>query len=116
MLKNFQLFSFKIYQITGVSLYPKFKDKEYIIAIKSKYFIAQNSFVVFYNAKSKLPMIKQVSKIKISNNKKQYYVLGIDKINSIDSREFGWIDEGDIIAQVLCKVPHKLEPFMLKWF
>jgi len=117
LLNIFQFFSFKIYQITGVSLYPKFKDKEYVICTTITTFIKKGSFVVFAIKGYKLPMIKQISQTKVTHNGRvQYYVIGLDKINSIDSREFGWVDDSDIIAQVLCKVPHKLQIAISKWF
>jgi predicted Zn-dependent protease len=63
-------------------------------------------------------MAKQVSRIKINKNiqtkAKSYYLLGIDKINSIDSREFGYIKECDITHHILFKLPKLISKFFIK--
>ncbi len=44
--------------------------------------------------------IKRISEIK--NN--QYFVLGDNKKESIDSRKFGWIEKKDIIGKMIYKI------------
>ena len=44
--------------------------------------------------------VKRIEKIKGD----QYFVLGDNKKESIDSKKFGWIDKKDIIGKVIYKI------------
>ena len=101
-------------------MYPAYKNKDLIVAIKSNFFIKKNSFVVFTHKNYTTLMVKQICKtrtFKQQQNGKdtkqtRYYLLGIDKINSIDSRELGWINKKDISHHIMFKIPKSLIKYL----
>ncbi len=87
----------KIFKIQGDSLFPLFKDKDLVLCLKTKNPKVKDT-VVFYQKQHGI-MIKQVQNIK--NN--QCFLIGTNP-DSIDSRDFGYIDAKDIKYKVLFKL------------
>lgn len=89
---------FKIFTISGDSLFPFYKDGNKVLTRKifNKTKITIGDFVVFYKAEHGL-MIKQVNSIVDG----RYFVQGTDAY-SIDSRNFGLIDFASLRYKVVC--------------
>jgi len=82
----------KVFKVEGNSLYPHLKEGQRILCVKAFRFtkIKIGDFVVFSKAPYGL-MIKQVERIEAG----RFFVVGTDPM-SIDSRNFGLIDQTDI--------------------
>ena len=88
---------FKLYRVTGNSLYPTLKDRELLFCKKvNPSTILHLSDIIVFSKEPHGRMIKQITKIE--NNK--YYVEGTVPA-SIDSRVFGYLDKSDITYRVL---------------
>lgn len=100
------LYFFPIVFVVGESMYPTYKDRELILA--KSHFDAKDikvgDVIVFKtpSIKDKI-LIKRVSSIHNEefSDSKSFFVLGDNRDNSNDSRDFGWVDEECIIAVVL---------------
>lgn len=90
----------KLFKIKGDSLFPLFKDKQLVVALKSKNIkLKIGDIVVFYQKDYGL-MIKKIQKIQ--NN--SYYLIGTVP-HSIDSRNFGYITKDDIKYKIIFALP-----------
>lgn len=89
----------RIFKIKGDSLFPLFKSNQLVLAFKASFFtLKPKDIVVFYHPKHNL-LIKQIQK----KENGKYYLIGTTP-DSIDSRNFGFIDEKDIRYKVLCRI------------
>ncbi|HHD82271.1 MAG TPA: hypothetical protein ENK82_08890 [Campylobacterales bacterium] len=90
---------FKVFEVSGYSLYPLLKEAERIFCIKVFSFSSLKplDIVVFYKEPQGL-MIKQIKSI----DQEQYFVVGTNA-DSIDSRDFGTISKNEIKYKLLFK-------------
>ncbi|HIC78920.1 MAG TPA: hypothetical protein EYP02_07015 [Sulfurovum sp.] len=91
---------FKLLKISGNSLYPFFKDGQRVLCRKlyANSTLRVNDTVVIH----KKPYGLIAKKITIINLNK-FYLRG-NSPDSIDSRDFGYIDKEDLKYKILCKL------------
>lgn len=89
----------KLFKIKGDSLFPLYKNSQIILGVKASFFTLKPKDIVVFFQKEHGLMIKQIDKIK--DNK--FFLAGTIP-QSIDSRNFGFIDKKDIKYKVLCKL------------
>jgi phage repressor protein C with HTH and peptisase S24 domain len=80
--------------VVGDSMMPGFADDSLIIVKKTNKF--QVGDVVGFKFNDNI-LIKRIAKIK----QKQYYVLGDNQNNSLDSRKLGWLGIEKLIFKVI---------------
>ena len=91
------LFKFKI---KGDSMIPTFKENDVVLVNRLSYFLSPPKIGDLIILKRGQYMIKRIKEIKND----EYFVVGDNKKESVDSRRFGWIDREDIVGKVLIKI------------
>jgi phage repressor protein C with HTH and peptisase S24 domain len=87
----------QILKVSGDSLFPDYQEGDYVLV--SKFFRkARVCDVIAFRHDCYGTMIKKLSKI--SPDGKQYFVVG-ENARSVDSRQFGWISEPNVIGRVV---------------
>lgn len=84
-------------------MYPYLTDGDKIL-VKKIFTPKKNDIVVFFNptvSNTEIYYVKRIETIK--NNK--YFVLGDNRKESVDSRQFGWIDHNVLIGKMIMKLP-----------
>jgi len=98
----FLLSPFVTIHVIGTSMEPTFQRDTQLL-VRKKWFLIQlkkNDVIVFSHPDLKKFLVKRISDIK----KGAYFVLGDNKNSSTDSRDFGWIEEKNIIGKVVRKL------------
>lgn len=89
----------KLLKIKGDSLFPLYKNDEIVFCVKSVFFnLKADDIVVFRQEKYGL-MIKKIKTIKDD----EIFCIGTNP-TSIDSRDFGFIKNSEILYKVLFKI------------
>ena len=91
----------KRFVVKGHSMEPLIKEGQGVLINRLAYLFSQPkvSDIVALNAPN-IPnklLLKRVEKV-LKNNK--YIVVGINKVDSTDSRQFGWVSSKDILGKV----------------
>lgn len=99
---------FPIVQVVGTSMYPTYKNGEFLVG--NRFFPRskiKNGDVIIFHSLDKI-VIKRVSNI-ISDGKgkRLYWCLGDNTNNSYDSRHYGFIEEDLIIARITNRYQRK---------
>ncbi len=91
----------KLLKVKGDSMYPTISEGSIVFVSFIKYLFTNpkvgDIIVVKTNKFNNIPILKRVSDIK--NN--EYYILGDNLNDSLDSRKFGYIRKQDIVGKVL---------------
>ena len=90
----------RLIKVTGDSLYPEYQNGDFVITSKIPVLfgsLSAGDVVVFIRQPYGL-LIKRIERV--DDAEKRFFVLGT-QLNSVDSREFGWIDRRDILGKVL---------------
>ena len=82
------------------SMEPNFKEGENILVTKIFFKLKVGDIIIFRHTTPPYIFCKRISKI----SKNKYFVIGDNKKNSIDSRNFGSISKNDIIGKVIFKI------------
>ena len=90
------MFKFGLRRVVGDSMTPALAENDLILVMRTKKYGVGN--VVGFKFNNKI-LVKRISEIK----KSQYYVLGDNQKNSLDSRKLGWLNEGQIVFRVIHK-------------
>lgn len=93
----------KLFKIKGDSLFPIYKNGEIVLSLSSKFLSLKENDIVVFKEKNNGLMIKKIKSIHTQQNKKKYFLIGTNA-HSIDSRNFGSIDESHISHKVLFKI------------
>ncbi len=117
------LWNFRIYQVDGQSMEPTLRDNQYVLVCRVCH-VEKNDVAVFTNPDGKLT-IKRIfatkkdqvkisdSKLMLNNvltelpienlitNNGDYYMIGDNYLNSVDSRKYGWINQENIVGRVI---------------
>lgn len=91
------LFKFKI---EGNSMIPAFKAGDKILVSKLSYFLSKPKIGDVVVLKKKKFIIKRIARVK--NDK--IFVIGDNKNESIDSKNFGWVEKKEIVGKVIYKI------------
>lgn len=81
-------------------MYPTFKSGDFVLVNRLAYFFNKPKIRDIIVLKRQRYIIKRIAKIK--DNK--FFVVGDNKKQSTDSREFGWIDKESIAGRVMFKI------------
>ncbi len=78
---------------------PVLREGEKVLLQKQWFFVwfHLNDIVAFFHPNTRQFLIKKIEKLE----KDKVWVVGINKENSTDSRDFGWIKKKDIIGRVI---------------
>ena len=79
---------------------PAFKAGDTVLVNRLSYFLGKPKVGDAVVLKREKFIIKRIAKI----NKDRFFVVGDNKEESADSREFGWISKKDILGKVICKI------------
>lgn len=97
---------FKLFKVTGNSMFPEFKDGDFVLIVTIPVFLRrfrEGNLVVFQH-----PLygqfIKRVSKIDVQ--RQRLFVTGTHD-ESLDSQQLGWIDYKAIIGKVVRHIPRR---------
>jgi len=91
----------KLFKIKGHSLYPLHKQGQIVCAFSCKFLTLKENDIVVFNQDDYGLMIKKIKYIKKEKNKlPKYYMIGTNP-DSIDSRNYGLIEENKISYKVL---------------
>lgn len=90
----------KIYKIADHSMEPTLKPGDYILANLWFIDVAENDIVVLKHPRKDLILVKRISRI----DGRKVFLIGDNKKYSEDSRKFGPVTRGDIIAKMAYKV------------
>lgn len=80
-------------------MYPTFSYGQ-IVLVQKKWFFCKfrkGDVIVFKKSQSSLLLIKRIKKIE----KNKLFLLGDNKLESADSRMFGWINKKNAIGKVI---------------
>lgn len=94
-------FMFPIVQVIGNSMYPTYKDNEFLIS--TRFFTAKGIVkgdVLCFRKEGKV-VIKRVADIHWEGKECTIYFLGDNSENSYDSRYYGWVSSKTIICKPL---------------
>lgn len=89
-------FPLGIYEVHGKSMFPAFIPGQRVIITKWFWTIKVGSVVVCKYPRTKKLIIKRIAKI----NGHKVYLTGDNKLESIDSRDFGWLNKDCIVGKV----------------
>jgi phage repressor protein C with HTH and peptisase S24 domain len=91
------MFKVSIRRIVGDSMTPYLNDNDLIAVWKSNKY--KSGDIIGFKFDGQI-LIKRISRIKDN----QYYVLGDNPDNSLDSRKFGWVSNNNIIFKLLFRI------------
>lgn len=99
------LYFFPIVKVIGDSMFPTYHNGEYILGI-SKFNINKikiGDILVFKKSGYDKILIKRVGSIHEEeySDKKSFFMLGDNSEYSNDSRNFGWVEEEELMAKIL---------------
>ncbi|MDP3988249.1 MAG: S26 family signal peptidase, partial [Candidatus Levybacteria bacterium] len=88
-----------IFKISGHSMQPSFIEGDFVIATPIPYFFysPKAGDVVVFKVKDGKKFIKRIFKKKDES----YYLIGDNRNDSKDSKDFGWIKRKAIIGKVI---------------
>lgn len=89
----------KIFKIKGDSCFPLYKNSQIILALNTRFLKLRPKDVVVFLHKEHGLMVKQIQHIKDDD----FYLVGTLP-QSVDSRNFGFIQKKNIKYKVLCKL------------
>jgi signal peptidase I len=100
-------FVFIPFVVWGTSMKPTLNHRDYLIVDRSPRFrIPQPGEIIIFinphNPREKL--VKRISHKKFENNQFKFWVLGDNKGYSIDSRNFGYVNEKYIVGRVFLRI------------
>jgi nickel-type superoxide dismutase maturation protease len=77
---------------------PTFQEKDTVISVHKKVTkLKKGNICICRDPRTKRVLIKRIKEIK--DNK--YFVVGDNKDESTDSRDFGWLDKENMIGKVI---------------
>lgn len=79
---------------------PTFKENDIVLVNRLSYFLNRPKIGDLIVLKQRKHIIKRIKRIK--NDK--YFVVGDNRKESTDSREFGWVSKKDILGKVIFKI------------
>lgn len=91
------LFKFKV---DGQSMTPTFRHGDVVLVNRLSYIFTKPKIGDLVVLKRKKYIIKRISQV----SREEFFVLGDNKVESIDSREFGWIKKKEIVGKVIFKI------------
>ncbi len=91
------LFKFKI---QGNSMYPAFNSGDVVLVNRLAFFFKNPKIGDIIVLKKERDIIKRI--IKVKDNR--FFVVGDNKKESTDSRQFGWIGRKEIVGKVIFKL------------
>lgn len=90
------------FKISGHSMEPLIKFDEFVLASSLPYVFKnpQKGDIIVFKDKTRKTLIKRIIRIKGEN----YFVLGDNRRDSLDSRKFGWILRREILGKIIAKL------------
>lgn len=95
---------FKLFKIKGESLYPEYRNGDYVLVAKSPFAFSRiriGDVIAFQQVKYGL-MIKRVSALSEDDD---FVEVRGSVIESVDSRRFGPVNKEDVIGKVIWHIP-----------
>jgi len=87
-------------KVVGRSMEPSLKHNQIILASSVPFFFRKPKVGDIVVLKKKKFIIKRIAKI----NKNKFFVVGDNKEESTDSRNFGWIFKQNIVGKIILKI------------
>lgn len=109
----FGVFSYTLYlfiepvKVIGDSMYPTYKDGDVLFISKKFYRLTLNQIYVYKSPKSNRDVLKRLVSMRTLINKKYLYFLGDNAEVSIDSRNYGYVEETNVVGKVIFHVRSK---------
>lgn len=105
MPKKFYRFIFSFlpffkFKIEGNSMYPTFKSGDAVLINKLAYFFGIPKIGDIVVLKRQKYIIKRIVKVK----GRKVFIIGDNKKESTDSRNFGWVEKKEIVGKVIYKI------------
>ena len=94
----------KFMRIRGQSMSPYLNEGDFVF-VSGIYFwlnrLKKGDIIILFDPRDNRKLIKRIDHI----NKNEYYVLGDNRSESRDSRNFGYIEKDYIIAKMIFRIP-----------
>jgi nickel-type superoxide dismutase maturation protease len=89
------------FKISGHSMEPFIKNGQTVLVSSIPYLFSKPkiSDIIAFKKTGKV-FIKRIAKVK----ENKYFLKGDNEKDSLDSREFGWIEKGDILGKFIYKI------------
>ncbi len=87
------------FTIRGHSMEPTFRHGSRVLASSIPYIISPPKVgdIVIVKKKTETLFVKRIQKVQ----KDRYFLIGDNPTDSLDSRQFGWVEKKDIIGKVI---------------
>lgn len=81
-------------------MFPTFREDDAVLVNRLSYFLSKPKIGDLIVLKRGQYMIKRIEKIR----ENEFFVVGDNKKESTDSREFGWVSKKEIVGKVILKI------------
>ena len=98
ILKN--IWPIRRFKVNGNSMLPTFREGQYLLVSSWFNDLKVGDVVVLDQSNQDKKIVKRVAKIQ--NN--QYFLVGDNQKESLDSRSFGWVKKEDVLGKVIFSV------------
>jgi hypothetical protein len=95
-----QIFGFSFYHIPSPSMEPTLQVGDVVLVNTWDATSADRKVIVVKRHQHGIVLAKRITKIRRASDGLEIFIEGDNSLRSIDSRKFGWIAEGNIIAKV----------------
>lgn len=114
----FKFLPCRVVQVDGYSMRPTLQANALVLAVRTKQY-QPGDIVAAKHPVADYLIVKRIIFTTVRNGKNFFYLIGDDRLSSIDSRHFGLVPEENIVGKVITNVRQQatatLEGFDPRW-